>query len=57
MTKIIEQDEFVGLKVKVMSPDSQPFFNIEQTGDSICIGKQGAAELIKALQEFLDENN
>lgn len=56
MTKIIEQDEFVDLNVKVMSPDSQPFFNIKQTGDSICIDKQGASELIKALQEFLDEN-
>ena len=53
MTKIIEQQDTENIKIY----SGGYFFFIEQINDAIEIDRKGAAELIKALQEFLDENN
>lgn len=51
MTKIIEQDEHTNLYVS-LTPNGNLIID---DGERVEVTKQGAAELIKVLQEFLDE--
>lgn len=53
---ITKQDEFMQLQVETFSKDFIPFVAVKQGRDNICLDKQGARQLIKVLQEFVDEN-
>lgn len=56
MTKIIEQESFDIVLSNYGNDLHISQGNLDFGEDCISIDKQGAAELIKALQEFLDEN-
>ena len=53
---IIEQDEFTQLQVETFSKDFIPFVAVKQGGDNTCLDRQGAKQLIKVLQEIVDEH-
>lgn len=51
--KVIEQDFDTPIEVR----EFNKLLELQQDGIYITCDKQGAAELIKVLQEWIDENN
>lgn len=54
MNKVIEQYFYEDVEI---TKDSDGDVTIYQGSDSVAFDKQGAAELIKVLREWVDENN
>lgn len=54
--KIIEQDLAESKNIRVMRQGSNVLSIHDDFGDVIDVDKKGAAELIKILQEWVDEN-
>lgn len=51
MNKIIEQDDFVDLKIE----DNEDCLRVYQNDDFLLIDKQGVSELINVLQEWVGD--